>query len=139
METPADPARASSASRRRGGRPALPDAERRGRFVGFWITPTEQAQLGAAALAAGSLSVSAYLRTMAIDAQARPARRHSRQADPETGLIVAQLQRIGNNLNQVLLEARRGHFPPSTEAAANDALDAMTAYLLSLAPDDPET
>ena len=139
MVTP-DPLTVPTSSRRRGGRPPLPDAERRGHVVNFWVTTDEQARLTARAALAG-VTVSAYVRDAALaDAGTMPARRSRRPAGPDLGAVVAQLQRLGNNLNQILREARFGHFPPDVTAQAGAALEAMTAYLVSLAPvDDPET
>ena len=138
MESPAV-LTAPSPSRRRGGRPALPDSERRGQAVTFWVTPDELVRLTARAAGAG-LSVSAHVRCAALAEPGQPARRSRRHADRDLGAVVAQLQRLGNNLNQILREARFGHFPPAVTSQAGDALEAMTGYLLSLAPaDDPET
>ena len=132
------PAAQTRPSRRRGGRPALPDSERRGQAVTFWVTPDELERLTARAAGAG-LSVSAHVRGAALADMATPTR-YRRRHDRDLGAVVAQLQRLGNNLNQILREARFGHFPPAVAGQAGDALEAMTGYLLSLAPvDDPET
>jgi hypothetical protein len=53
----------------------------------------------------------------------------SRHADPA---LVAQISRLGNNLNQCLVEARRGNFPPDVAIAAEDALREVGACLRML-------
>ena len=122
--------------RSRGGRPRLPAAELRGGHVGYRATPSEHADLEARAAGAG-LSVSAFIRDTMHGAQTSSRRTRGRT---DLGPVVAQLARLGNNLNQVLREARFGNFRPETRHAAEEALQAAAAYLRKLAgsADDPQ-
>lgn len=120
-EPMSDPTR----TRRRGGRPPKSEAERRDSFIGFWVTADEHARILARASASGVSAVSSFARAAALDAPVRSASRPANYS-PE---IVAQLRRIGNNLNQCLYEARVGNFRPSLAAATEDAIKEVSAAL----------
>lgn len=136
MESSAASAAPASVRPRRGGRPSLPESERRRHHVSFWVTPAELNLLESRAAAAGS--VSAYVRGRALATPGQPKRKPSRR---DLGPVVAQLARLGNNLNQVLREARMRNFPATTGDEAEAVLKDLGAYFRRLAAgdDDPET
>jgi hypothetical protein len=137
MNSPPPPDLAPVPSRNRGGRPRKTDDELRSETVAYRATPAEFAALEARAAEAG-LSVSAFVRETIHD---DPPPSHRRGPAAGIGPIVAQLARLGNNLNQILREARFGNFPPEVAALAEEALKAAGDYLRKLAgaADDPET
>jgi hypothetical protein len=138
MTTPKTAAADMATRRRRGGRPLKDADERRGKPVTFWLTSLEFAQLESRMEASGAASMSDFLRAVALENQPRQARRG---ASRDLAPVVAQLARLGNNLNQIVREARIHNFRAATGTAANDALRELGAYLriLSAAADDPET
>lgn len=109
---------------RKGGRPRKQQAERRDAYVGFWVTADEHAAITARATAAGVTAVGSFARAAALAAPIRTARPSTHS--PE---LVAQLRRTGNNLNQCLVEARRGNFPPAVAVAVEDAIKEVSAAL----------
>jgi hypothetical protein len=125
---------APSARRRRG--PKKRGEERRQHHVSFTVNTAELASMASHAEAAG-VSVSAFIRT-AVEAASGPGaiapdRRRRRRSAADVGPFVAQLARLGNDLNQLLREGRSGHFPASTVAAIEEAAQAVSTYFYGLA------
>jgi Bacterial mobilisation protein (MobC) len=82
------------------GRPQLPDSQRRSRRLWLRLTAQEQSAIQAKAEVAG-LSLAEYLRRAAL----------AKSVHPRTdGKVCGQLQRIGNNLNQIARTLNSG-FP----------------------------
>ena len=103
--------------RKRGGRPRLPDRERRTYRVGVSLSEAERKAVAAKAEAAG-LSPAAYLRRTGLGA--RLSARVNDQA-------YHQLSRLGVNVNQMARVANRtGHLPEL------DALRAILAEVLEI-------
>jgi len=105
----------SNRSRRRGGRPRLGDTDRRRVRVNLRLTVAEWECLGERARATG-FPLSAYVRLAAL------ATRTARLAEiPQANLaVVAQLQRIGNNLNQLTRLANAGMVDPALAPTLDD-------------------
>ena len=119
--------------RNRGGRPPKAEDERRGQFVGFWVTPGEFSDLRAMA---ADTTVSAFMRAAMPGAPVpRPRRAKAADAAP----IVAQLGRLGNILRQYQVQAQYGELSDSLQKAIEDTLQELGAYLRRLTADDPET
>ena len=110
--------------RLKGGRPAKDKADRRDCYIGFWVTATERAAIEGRAAAAGVPSLSQFARASALFQRIRYGR-----ASTHSPELVAQLRRVGNNLNQCLKEARTGNFPPAVARAAEEALKDISALL----------
>lgn len=106
------------------GRPKIAAEDLRGARVTVRFSGEEQAALEGMAAEAG-LSVSAFVRAAALGA------RITVQRDGVPMAVVGQLRRIGNNLNQVLKEARYNNFPPHIAAEAETALQEVSRYLRS--------
>ena len=113
-------------TRRNTGRPCKPEPEQRAVKLYFRVTPAELAAIKTRADELG-LRVSDFARSMVRDGKVRVSR--SRNFDPA---LFAQISRLGNNLNQCLVEARRGNFPPDVAAAAEDALRETGAFIRKL-------
>ncbi len=114
-------------ARKRGGRPRKSEDELRTVYIGFWATPEEATAIHARASAAGFFAVGAFARAAAAGAPLRTTRTPGHS--PE---VVAQLRYAGNNVNQCLVEARRGNFPPDVAAAAEEALRDISVVLRGL-------
>ena len=110
----------------RGGRPRKEQAERRDLYIGFWVTGKEKATIEARAAQLGVVSLSHFARSAVLSQPVRTA--SSPTHSPE---LVAQLRRVGNNLNQCLREARFGNFPPSLANAAEEAIKEVSVLLRS--------
>lgn len=106
------------------GRPKLTAEDRRAARLTIRFSDEEQAALEGLAAEAG-LSVSAFVRAAALGA------RITVQRDGVPMAVVGQLRRLGNNLNQVLKEARFQNFPPQIAAEAETALQEVSRYLRS--------
>lgn len=106
------------------GRPKLGEEDRRGARVTVRFSGDEQAALEGMAAEAG-LSVSAFVRAAALGAPITVRR------DGMPMAVVGQLRRLGNNLNQVLKEARFQNFPPQVAREAETALQEVSTYLRS--------
>lgn len=78
-----------------------PDHDRRTEQVTFWVTPSEKARISANAERAG-VTMSAFIRSLALG---KPVRQKPKV---KAGVLILQLSRIGNNLNQLLDHAQRG-------------------------------
>lgn len=102
-------------------RPPRSGSERRRatKLIVFRVTPAEAEGLRQAADAAKQ-SVAAYVRSRAVEAsQVRP-RRGKPAADVEAvRQLVAALNRVGNNLNQIAKAANSGRDVPREEALAS--------------------
>ena len=109
----------------RKGRPTISTTERRSELVKFRATPEEDAAITGRA-AEANLTVSEYCRAAALGL---PIIVH-RDATPME--VIAQLRRIGNNLNQVLREARFNNFPPPVADECEATLRELSAYLRKL-------
>ncbi|WP_250504702.1 plasmid mobilization relaxosome protein MobC [Caballeronia sp. AZ7_KS35] len=104
------------------GRPTKPIPEKRGSWVSFRTSRDEDAVIAGKAAEAG-LSVSAYCRLAALG-QSISANRNVIPME-----VIGQLRRLGNNLNQVLKEARFNNFPPDVAKQAESALREISDYL----------
>jgi hypothetical protein len=111
---------------RRGGRPRKPPQDKHDEFITFRVTPEQRAQ-GEEKAARAGLSLSAYSRAAFLGDTVRIVVRKG--APPE---VILQLRYMGNNVKQVLHEARLGNFPPHVEAKAAEALDIINAELRAL-------
>jgi hypothetical protein len=116
----------------RGGRPRKEQAERRSLYIGFWVTVKEKAAIEARAADIGATSIGHFARAAALSQPIRTGRTPTHS--PE---LVAQLRRVGNNLNQCLREARFGNFPAAMTAATEEAIREVSA-LLRAQLHDPE-
>jgi hypothetical protein len=121
--------------RKRGGRPRKAEDERRGQFVGFWVTPGEFADLRTMA---ADTTVSAVMRAAVPGGPVRPIRTRRGKA-VNVAPIVAQLGRLGGILRQYQVQAQYGALTDSLQRAIEDTLQELGAYLRRLAADDPET
>jgi hypothetical protein len=124
--------------RRRGGRPRLPPAARRRVQVNVWLTAAEEAILEERARATG-LALSVYVRTAALAIRTAPL-----SEIPRSNLaVVSQLQRLGNNLNQLTRLANSGLLDPALVPVLNDIAMKLQLFhraLVGLAdPDDWKT
>jgi hypothetical protein len=119
---------------RRGGRPRMPPAARRRVQVNVWLTEAEEALLGERARATG-LALSVYVRTAALAIRTAPL-----VEIPRANLaVVSQLQRIGNNLNQLTRLANSGLLDPALGPVLDDIATKLQLFhraLVGLA--DPE-
>ena len=106
----------------RGGRPKLDDTDRRSAPISVRFSADELAAVQGQAAMAG-LSVSAFVRAAALGQRIAV----RREAVPMAA--VGQLRRLGNNLNQILREARVNHFPASTAVLADACLAEINAFL----------
>ena len=109
--------------RKTGGRPRKERAERKDSFISFRVNDEEYAAIFARAQSIGR-PVSDFARAAALGYPIRQNR--PSQHSPE---LVAQLRRIGNNLNQCLKEAHIGNFPPQVADAAEEALREISKVL----------
>jgi len=110
--------------RRPGGRPRKERAERRDSYVGFWVTAEEHAAIRQRAEVSGMLAVSAFARAVALGVPVRPPARASHS--PE---LIAQLRRIGNNLNQWVMLAHAGALSPQDAESARAAMQEISVVL----------
>jgi hypothetical protein len=108
---------------KKGGRPRKEKAERRESYISFRVNDEECAAIFARAKSIGK-PVSDFARATALGSPVRQNR--PSQHSPE---LVAQLRRIGNNLNQCLKEARIGNFPLQVADAAEEAIKEVSAVL----------
>lgn len=109
----------------RKGRPTISTADKRSEVVKFRASPDEQTAIEGRA-AEAKLTVSEYCRAASLGL---PIIVH-RDATPME--VIAQLRRIGNNLNQVLREARFNNFPPPVADHAEETMRDLSAYLRKL-------
>ena len=107
-----------------GGRPRKEAADKRDSYIGFWASAKEKAAIEARAAEAAAPSLSHFARSASLSEPIRAGRKPTHS--PE---LVAQLRRVGNNLNQCLKEARVGNFPPEVAVAAEEALKEVSAVL----------
>lgn len=114
--------------RSKGGRKRKPADELRSSFIGFRGTFAERAEVMERASVTGT-SMSDFARAALLKGILLPPRTRDAHYPPE---VVAQLRRLGNNLNQILREARFGHFPPQVATAAEEALQETSTYLRGL-------
>lgn len=105
------------------GRPKKATPERLGEGVRFRLTASERAAIEGRAAEAG-LSLSDYCRQAALTGRVT--------VRGNSGVpmgVIGQLRRLGNNLNQVLKEARQNNFPAHLGDEAEAALREISAYL----------
>jgi hypothetical protein len=126
----ADAPKSAPKRRNRGGRPPKADDERRGQFVGLWMTPGEFADLRAMA---ADTTVSAFMRA-ALPGAPVPQPRRGKAAD--NAPIVAQLGRLGNILRQYQVQAQYGGLSDSLQRAIEDTMQELGAYFRKLTDDD---
>lgn len=95
--------------------------EHRTRFIGVKVTPSQHAELEAAAGAQGA-SISAYIRELCLQRSATVVA--STRRNPEAKALLYELNAIGNNLNQL---SRRANI--HGEVREPGELDAVIAAL----------
>ena len=105
-------------SARRYGKRKLADA--RERFVAVRCNASEHAALTARAEAAG-FSVGAYLRAVGIGAAGPRAVRRPPVERVELARLLAELGKVGSNVNQLAHQANTGHITAGDELAAASA------------------
>lgn len=98
--------------------------ERRTAALRVQLTPSERAQLEAAADAAGSASLSQYARDYLLRRSPAPHRVAGVRRHPEAQQLMYQLSAIGNNLNQLARAANT-----TGVVASADELRAVTEML----------
>jgi len=123
---------------RRSGRPRMQPAARRRVQVNVWLTESEEAVLGERARATG-LALSVYIRTAALVIRTAPL-----SEIPRANLaVVSQLQRLGNNLNQLTRLANSGLLDPALRPVLDDIATKLQLFhraLVGLAdPGDSQT
>ncbi len=104
------------------GRPKLDPDARRSRATSIRFSPEEQAAIEGLA-AQAQLSVSAYLRAAALGT------RITVRDEAVPAAVIAQLRRIGNNLNQVVRESRFNQYPPDVVAEAKSCIREIAKYI----------
>ena len=122
---------------RRGGRPRMPPAARRRVQVNVWLTEAEEAVLGERARATG-LALSVYVRTAALAIRTA----HLSEIPRANLAVVGQLQRIGNNLNQLTRLANSGLLDPALGPVLDDIATKLQLFhraLVGLADPDDKT
>ena len=105
--------------------------EHRTRLIGVKLTPTEHAELEAAAGAEGAC-ISAYVRELCL--RRSPTVVAATRRNPEAKALLFELSAIGNNLNQL---ARKAHIHDELPERADlksalEALKVVMAHVLGL-------
>jgi hypothetical protein len=113
-------------SARRPGRPQKQKGERRNRYVSFWITEAEDADLRARAATAG-MTPGTFARAATRSATIRVV--SSPGPAPE---LVGQIRRLGITADQSLKAMRGGYYSPSLGEAATEAYREASALLRRL-------
>jgi hypothetical protein len=108
--------------------------ERRTEALHVQLTPTERAQLEAAAHAAGSPSLSAFARDYLLRRTLAPRQVAGVRRHPDAPGLMYQLSAIGNNLNQLARVANRSGAVATVEEllAVIDMLKAAMARIIAL-------
>jgi uncharacterized protein (DUF1778 family) len=107
--------------------------ERRTVHLGVQLTPTERAELDAAAAAAGA-GLSQYVRELCLRRAAEAAIVGGARRNPEAKRLMNELSWIGNNLNQLARVANTVHAAPQLDELkrTTEVLKATLARVLSL-------
>ena len=107
--------------------------ERRTVHLGVQLTPTERAELAAAAADTGA-SLSQYVRELCLRRSATPSTVAGARRNPDAKRLMNELNWIGNNLNQLARVANTVHAAPqiSELQKATELLKATLAHVLSL-------
>ena len=107
--------------------------ERRTVHLGVQLTPTERAELDAAAAAAGA-GLSQYVRELCLRRTAEAATVGGARRNPEAKRLMNELSWIGNNLNQLARVANTVHAAPQLDELkrTTEVLKATLAHVLSL-------
>lgn len=121
----------NTAAKPSGGRPKLDNAARRSSPISIRLTFDERVRLEGAAAQAG-LSLGEFMRRASLGHRMK-----SQPAEAASMAAVGQLRRLGNNLNQILKEARFQNFPPSVAVQADECLSQITRHLRRLFHHDP--
>ena len=124
----------ASRTRRRGGRPRLGEKDRRRVRVNLRLTPDERERLSERARATG-FRLTTYARVAALAIRTAPL-----TEIPQANLaVVSQLQRLGNNLNQLTRLANSGILDPALRPVLDDIATALHLFhraLVGLADPD---
>ena len=113
---------------RRYGKRKVPDARKK--FVAVRCNDTEHRALTVRAEAAG-LSVGAYLRTVVVGTAGPRAVRRAPVERVELARLLAELGKVGSNVNQLAHQANAGRFPVGDQLAAAIAdVQAMRTALM---------
>ena len=107
--------------------------ERRTVHLGVQLTPTERAELDAAAAAAGA-GLSQYVRELCLRRTATPSTVAGARRNPEAKRLMNELNWIGNNLNQLARVANTNRAAPQLDELKRtiEILKATLAHVLSL-------
>jgi hypothetical protein len=118
---------AQGREKKRGGRPALPEAERRGRRYEVFVSPSEDAALIEGAAALGQ-SVPAFLRDAGLRRRPRP------RVPVADARLSGDLKRVGNLLDQLAAAANSGRIvnvATETLEELSAVCDVLAAALLT--------
>ena len=112
---------------------AMDASERRTAGLTVQLTPTERKQLGDAARSSGA-PVGAYVRELCLRRQGDPPIVASTRRNPQAKVLADELQRLGNNLNQLARVANQtGELRRENELSmVLDLLKAAIARVISL-------
>ncbi len=114
------------------GSSVSPDPSKRLYVSTYRLTAAELATVRSAAEAAG-VSIADYARQKLVKKPPRSTRKRHRADAAELAAILAQLGKIGSNLNQLARLANQGHFPAvAVLRPALDDLGVMRAALLEV-------
>jgi hypothetical protein len=107
--------------------------ERRSIHLGVQLTPTERAELQAAAAASGA-TLSQYVRELCLRRTVAPSAVAGTRRNPEAKRVLNELSAIGNNLNQLARVANTVHAAPQHEElkAAIEVLKSTITHVLTL-------
>jgi hypothetical protein len=107
--------------------------ERRTVHLGVQLTPSERAELDAAAAEAGA-GLSQYVRELCLRRAAAPSTVAGARRNPEAKRLMNELSWIGNNLNQLARVANTNRAAPQLEELkrTTEILKATLAHVLSL-------
>ncbi|MGD0762500.1 MAG: plasmid mobilization relaxosome protein MobC [Roseiarcus sp.] len=107
--------------------------ERRSIHLGVQLTPTERAELRAAAAASGA-TLSQYVRELCLRRTAAPSAVAGTRRNPEAKRVLNELSAIGNNLNQLARVSNTVHAAPQLDElrTVTEVLKACLSRVLSL-------
>jgi hypothetical protein len=107
--------------------------ERRTVHLGVQLTPTERAELDAAAAAAGT-GLGQYVRELCLRRSPTPAMEAGARRNPEAKRLMNELSWIGNNLNQIARVANTSRTALQLDELKRtiEVLKATMAHVLSL-------
>lgn len=96
---------ASNRAKKRNGRPKLPPEDQRNHVVSFRVSPRELADVSPRAIAAGHVNINEYARHVFLNQQLVVLQETETIANP---LVISTLNRLGNNLNQIVRQKNAG-------------------------------